>query len=45
MRKLELTPWKAEQPPKAWSYTKRCTIRLKHTRNMFRKDLQLKGAC
>ena len=30
---------------KAWSYRKRSTKILKHTENLFRKNLQLKGVC
>ena len=29
----------------AWSYKKRSTKRLKHTGNLFRKNLQLKDVC
>ena len=40
------SPCKAEQPRgHGGSQRKRSTKRLKHTKNLFRKNLQLKGVC
>ena len=42
MRKLELTPWKAEQPPKAWSYTKKMHNKIKAYRKYVQKGPTVK---
>ena len=36
---------KAEQPLQGMELKKRSTERIKHTANLFRKNLQLKDAC
>ena len=44
--KLGFTQWKAEQPLRGMKLQeKEAEKRLQHTRNLFRKNLQLKDVC